>query len=146
MFRYWLLVTGYFSLGLYVVWSARGAYRSPDKYIARWQRILPQKSWAWRLVRGWAAFCVWGGLLILASCIREITPLHFYVGVKPLAITLGIITVVTALLLPKRVSSAPINQRNDKPRTVKSKELVSIRLKEFKAKQDQLQRRRKLKF
>jgi len=146
MLRYWIMVVGYFSLGLYVIWFARGAYRSPDKYIVRWQQILPQKSWAWRLVRGWAAFCVWAGLLILVSGIREITPLHFYVGVKSLAITLGIITVVTPFLLPKRMPPAPINPRNAKPRSVKSKELVAIRLKEFRAKQDELRRRRKLKF
>ena len=146
MFRYWILVVMYLSLGLYLIWFARGAYRSPDKYIARWQQMLPQKGWAWGLVRGWAAFCVWGGLLILASVIREITPLHVYVGLKPLAITLAIITVVTPFLLPKRMPPAPINLRNDKLRTGKSKELVAIRLKEFKAKQDELRQRRKLKF
>ena len=48
-------------LGAYVVYMARGFYADPMAYFHKWMPRLPEPAWAKRMIRAWAAFCIWGG-------------------------------------------------------------------------------------
>jgi hypothetical protein len=55
--------------GTYIVYAARGFYADPLGYFRKSLRGFEVPTWLAPLVRGLAAFCVWGGCFILATVI-----------------------------------------------------------------------------
>jgi hypothetical protein len=86
-------------LGTYIVYAARGFYTDPLGYFRRTLRGFDAPEWLAPVVRGLAAFCVWGGCFILATVIA--------VGIFHLHGDLTAVALVTVaagmawLLLPK---------------------------------------------
>jgi hypothetical protein len=56
-------------LGAYIVYAARWFYADPLGYFRRTLRGFEEPAWLSPVVRGLAAFCVWGGCFILATVI-----------------------------------------------------------------------------
>jgi hypothetical protein len=90
-------------LGVYAIHAARRLYTRPDTFVARWPRVLPQKPWAWRLVRGSACFFMWVGCLIVGGTFQSLLDLP--AGGWPfLVIALGA-AASTFALIPRKVRS-----------------------------------------
>ena len=87
-------------LGGYVIYMARKFYADPTGYFRKSARSLPDIPWLPRVVRGLAAFCLWGGCFIIATVIAvQVLGLHGD------ALALSLVTVAavaTWLLLPKQ--------------------------------------------
>jgi hypothetical protein len=64
-------------LGAYIVYAARGFYADPLGYFRKSLRGFVAPEWLAPVVRGLAAFCLWGGCFILATVIAvQIFHLH----------------------------------------------------------------------
>jgi hypothetical protein len=64
-------------LGAYIVYAARGFYADPLGYFRRSLRGFDAPAWLAPVVRGLAAFCLWGGCFILSTVIAvQIFHLH----------------------------------------------------------------------
>jgi hypothetical protein len=64
-------------LGAYIVYAARGFYADPLGYFRKSLRGFVAPEWLAPVVRGLAAFCMWGGCFILATVIAvQIFHLH----------------------------------------------------------------------
>ena len=90
-------------LGSYVIYMARKFYADPLGYFRKSARSLPDIPWLPRVVRGLAAFCLWGGCFIIATVIAvQFFGLHGDV----LAFALISIAAIAAwLLLPKNLDA-----------------------------------------
>jgi hypothetical protein len=85
--------------GTYIVYAARGFYADPLGYFRRSLRGFEAPGWLAPVVRGLAAFCLWGGCFILATVIAvEIFHLH---GELTAAALVTVATGMAWLLLPK---------------------------------------------
>ncbi len=56
-------------LGAYIVYAARGFYADPLGYFRKSLRGFEAPAWLSSVVRGAAAFCLWGGCFILATVV-----------------------------------------------------------------------------
>jgi hypothetical protein len=86
-------------IGAYIVYAARGFYTDPLGYFRRSLRGFDAPDWLAPVVRGLAAFCVWGGCFILATVIA-VQFFHLHGDLTALAL----VTVAAGmawLLLPK---------------------------------------------
>ena len=97
-------------LGAYIVYAARGFYVDPLGYFRRSLRGFEEPVWLSSVVRGLAAFCVWGGSLILAT---EVAVQIFHQHGELTAFALVMVSAGMAwLLLPKK--PGPDNKREDR--------------------------------
>jgi hypothetical protein len=64
-------------LGGYVVFMSRKFYADPLGYFRKSSRAVPDFRWVRLMIRGMAAFCLWGGCFILAADIAvQVFGLH----------------------------------------------------------------------
>jgi hypothetical protein len=86
-------------LGAYIVYAARGFYADPLGYFRKSLRGFVAPAWLGPIVRGSAAFCVWGGCFILATVIAvQIFHLH---GELIAVVLVTVAAGMAWLLLPK---------------------------------------------
>jgi len=86
-------------IGAYIVYAARGFYADPLGYFRRSLRGFKAPVWLAPIVRGLAAFCVWGGCFILATVIAvQIFQLH---GELTAVGLISVAALMAWLLLPK---------------------------------------------
>lgn len=93
------------ALGLYVVWMARDFYADPLSYFRRWMPLLHELPWMKPMIRGLAAFCIWGGCFIVLTAVATMILNQHGVWV---AVTLVLLAAIAAYLLlpaPPRVAS-----------------------------------------
>jgi hypothetical protein len=97
-------------LGAYIVYAARGFYADPLGYFRRSLRGFEAPAWLGPVVRGLAAFCMWGGCFILAT---EIAVQIFHLHGELTAVALVTIAVGMARLLLPKAREADGNRRDD---------------------------------
>jgi hypothetical protein len=92
-------------LGGYVIFMARSFYADPFGYFRKWMPRITEDPLTRSVIRGLAAFCVWGGCFIAATAIAtQIFGLH---GL-PLAYALvTLAAIATWFLLPKESALRP---------------------------------------
>ncbi|HEY9125781.1 MAG TPA: hypothetical protein VIM62_01570 [Acidobacteriaceae bacterium] len=93
------------ALGLYVVWMARDFYADPLSYFRRWMPLLHELPWMKPVIRGMAAFCIWGGcFIVLAAIATMILNQH---GVWVAVILVLLAAIAAYLLLPSPPRAVP---------------------------------------
>jgi hypothetical protein len=89
----------YIALGTVIIRFARSSYAEPEMTLRRWYSHLPQKNWSIRLLRGFAVFWVFCGVLVIGSGIASLQVLEHSHGSLLLVIILTIAALSTALLV-----------------------------------------------
>lgn len=93
------------ALGLYVLWMARNFYADPLSYFRRWMPLLHEMPWMRPLIRGLAAFCIWGGCFIVLAAIATLILNQHGVGVAVILVLLAAIAAYLLLPGPPRAVS-----------------------------------------
>jgi uncharacterized membrane-anchored protein len=101
-------------LGGYVVYMSRKFYADPLGYFRKSSRAVPDFPWVRSMIRGMAAFCLWGGCFILSADIAvQIFNLHGDV----LALVLIVLAAIAAwFLLPGDSMSSRGSPENENMR------------------------------
>lgn len=85
-------------IGLYVVVFSRAMFSDPEHYRQRWQPHLPRRQWTFIALRCIAAFCMFCGVLFIASGFVVLPFVAQYRGLKLLASVVGIAAAASGLL------------------------------------------------
>lgn len=93
------------ALGLYVVWMARDFYADPLSYFRRWMPLLHELPWMRPLIRGAAAFCIWGGCFIVLAAVATLILDQHGVWVAVILVVLAAIAAYLLLPSPPRAVS-----------------------------------------
>jgi hypothetical protein len=88
------------ALGTYVAWMARKFYADPTGYFRKSTRNLDDLSWLEPVIRGLAAFCLWGGCFIVATALA-VQILHLHGDLLALALV-AVAALAAWFLLPKQ--------------------------------------------
>jgi hypothetical protein len=106
------------ALGAYVVYMARGFYADPFGYFRKWMPRMTETAAGWKIIRGLACFCIWGGCFIVATAVAtQIFGLH---GIALACALVTLAAIATWFLLPK--SLPPLTEddsENDNLRRMK---------------------------
>ncbi len=86
------------ALGLYVVIFARATYQQPEKMRQHWYPWVPERPWAFKFLRYFSVFWMFGGFIVLANGLVLTPFFDRYRGGLLLAIVLIVACVLTALL------------------------------------------------
>ncbi|HXR38921.1 MAG TPA: hypothetical protein VN776_07505 [Terracidiphilus sp.] len=88
------------ALGAYVIYMARKFYADPTGYFRKSARQMADVPWLAPVIRGLAAFCLWGGCFIFATAIA-VQVLGLHGDLLALAL-ITVAAIATWLLLPNR--------------------------------------------